>query len=407
MDAASLGGGPSSADHHARSRAAVRSLLEGLPDATVCCSRDGVIVLANELAARLFGRPRQELVGRPVHTLWPARMRERYARSMERCFAGARPIRVTERALGMRRDGSEFVGEMSWGVVELDGEPVLVAIGRDLTPHLDGEARLLRRSRQQEVVAELGARALRGADPGELARLAAAQAGEALAADAVEVRLPPPAPGAPPPVVASWGRGDGDALPGASVPIAADARVHGVLVARRAAGLGSDDRAFLQAVGNVLATAAARRDADERIRHQALHDDLTGLANRALCRDRLEQAAARAARTGTTAAVLAVDIDGFKTVNDRCGHAAGDAVLVALAGRLASAVRPADTVARMGGDEFLVVCEDVDERTALALAHRVAEAVRRPLEVDGRRHELSASVGVAVSSPERPAADAL
>ena len=135
------------------------------------------------------------------------------------------------------------------------------------------------------------------------------------------------------------------------------------------------------------------------MRHQALHDPLTRLANRALCRDRLEHALAHAERSGSNAApVLYVDVDDFKRVNDLYGHSAGDAVLVALARRLAAAVRPADTVARLGGDEFVVVCEDVDERVALGLGWRVAAAVQEPLEVDGTQHRISASVGIALGS---------
>ena len=100
--------------------------------------------------------------------------------------------------------------------------------------------------------------------------------------------------------------------------------------------------------------------------------------------------------------MLFVDLDNFKRVNDLFGHAAGDALLVALAGRMAAAVRPADTVARLGGDEFVVVCEDVDERTALALGWRVAAAVQEPSEPGAT--PLSASIGIAfgTSADDRP-----
>jgi diguanylate cyclase (GGDEF)-like protein len=94
--------------------------------------------------------------------------------------------------------------------------------------------------------------------------------------------------------------------------------------------------------------------------------------------------------------VLFVDLDAFKRVNDVHGHAAGDAVLVELGGRLRTAVRPADTVARFGGDEFVVVCEQVDEAAALALAWRLEDAVRSPIAVGGAEHRLAASIGVAV-----------
>ena len=96
--------------------------------------------------------------------------------------------------------------------------------------------------------------------------------------------------------------------------------------------------------------------------------------------------------------MLFVDVDNFKRVNDLFGHAAGDELLIALAQRMVSAVRPADTVARLGGDEFVVVCESVDERTALALGWRVAAAVQEPINVAGTVHQLAASIGIALGS---------
>ena len=125
------------------------------------------------------------------------------------------------------------------------------------------------------------------------------------------------------------------------------------------------------------------------MRHDALHDPLTGLANRALCRERLIHALARSYRDQGAACVLFIDLDGFKAINDLYGHAAGDALLIALGRRLVATVRPADTVARLGGDEFVVVCEDIDEHTAIALGHRLTEAIHEPLDVDGIEHRLS------------------
>ena len=182
--------------------------------------------------------------------------------------------------------------------------------------------------------------------------------------------------------IAAWGAVEPSASR-VSVPIHTGDEVHGALVAAaaRARTPSATRRAsFLQAVANVLAIAFSRLHTEERMRHQALHDPLTGLANRALCRDRIEHALALSERAGSAAAVLFVDLDNFKRVNDLFGHAAGDALLIALAARMSAAVRPADTVARLGGDEFVVVCEDVDERTALALGWRVAAAVQEPAE---------------------------
>ena len=99
--------------------------------------------------------------------------------------------------------------------------------------------------------------------------------------------------------------------------------------------------------------------------------------------------------------MLFIDLDDFKAVNDLYGHAAGDALLIALARRLVATVRPADTVARLGGDEFVVVCEDIDEGTAIALGGRLTEAIHEPLDVDGIEHRLSASIGIALGAAGR------
>jgi diguanylate cyclase (GGDEF)-like protein len=133
------------------------------------------------------------------------------------------------------------------------------------------------------------------------------------------------------------------------------------------------------------------------LRHLALHDHLTGVANRALFADRLTQALKRSARTSAGIAVLFVDIDGFKRINDNLGHSGGDEALRASANRLRDAIRPADTLARFGGDEFTVLCEDVpDVEAALAIAGRVVEAIGAPLRIAGAEVVLRASVGVAV-----------
>ena len=164
---------------------------------------------------------------------------------------------------------------------------------------------------------------------------------------------------------------------------------------RKGGALEQEEGAFLKAVANVLASAISLRRMYERVRHQALHDPLTGLANRTLCHDRLAQALARSRRSGKPVAVFFVDLDHFKAVNDRYGHAAGDAVLVEIARRLTSAVRPSDTVGRWGGDEFVVICDQLDERQAEGLRSRLGAVARTPVETEGAVHRLSASIGFA------------
>jgi diguanylate cyclase (GGDEF)-like protein len=145
--------------------------------------------------------------------------------------------------------------------------------------------------------------------------------------------------------------------------------------------------------------AIERKRAESRLSHYALHDALTGLPNRTLLVDRLNLALARARRGPTLLAVLFLDLDRFKTVNDSLGHDSGDEVLVEVARRLQRTVRPADTVARFGGDEFLVLCEDLSaERQAVRLAERVNEEIRRPINVAAHSISLRASVGIAWTS---------
>src|SRR4051795_3773919 len=156
-------------DRLRKREAALRAVLEGLPDATVATGSDGKIIFVNAHAETLFGYEHNELIGKPVQTLWPERVRGRYTRNMELYFATEHPLRFTIRADGLRRDGSEFVGEMSWGIVETEAGPILLAIGRDMTAHREAMARLERQSRQVAAVAALGERALSGADVGDLA----------------------------------------------------------------------------------------------------------------------------------------------------------------------------------------------------------------------------------------------
>jgi len=141
-----------------------------------------------------------------------------------------------------------------------------------------------------------------------------------------------------------------------------------------------------------------RRAEDDELRHLALHDPLTRLANRTLFGDHVEHALARNRRPGARPnAVLIVDLDGFKTINDSLGHAAGDEVLVELAERLRTRIRPGDTAARLGGDEFGVLLEGSSDSDAGMVAQRILNAVSGPVTAHDREVVITASVGIAVS----------
>ena len=145
-----------------------------------------------------------------------------------------------------------------------------------------------------------------------------------------------------------------------------------------------------------------------RLEHQATHDALTGLPNRALFQELGDQALARSNRYGTTVAVLFVDLDRFKPVNDSLGHAAGDELLVQVASRLRTSVRRGDIVARFGGDEFVILCEHPAGQTEMReLAHRLIDALSVPVPVLGANAMVGASVGIAIGGGGRVTVDTL
>jgi len=198
----------------------------------------------------------------------------------------------------------------------------------------------------------------------------------------------------------------------ASVPLVARGTVWGAMDLYRAAP-GPFDPADLAAAQSLADVACSyvvmafeheqARTAQREAAHAATHDPLTGLPNRALLYDRLEHAVATAHRGGTPLALLFLDLDGFKDVNDTHGHSCGDKLLVQVASRLSGALRAGDTLARLGGDEFVIICEGlhpgpagtVAEDSLSAVVDRVRAAVTTPVVVDGHRIVPAVSIGVA------------
>jgi diguanylate cyclase (GGDEF)-like protein len=196
----------------------------------------------------------------------------------------------------------------------------------------------------------------------------------------------------------------------AMVPLVAAGRSVGLIEVTSARRDAFDERAVELAVMLAGEAAMALENARlyDEIRHRALHDGLTGLANRVLFRDRVELAVARSRRSGGRIAVLFLDFDDFKALNDTHGHARGDEVLAVAAKRVSEVLRPSDTAARHGGDEFAILIEDiVDEADALTVATRLAEALRQPMPIGHAEVRIAASIGVAIGVAGRESTDDL
>jgi diguanylate cyclase (GGDEF)-like protein len=184
------------------------------------------------------------------------------------------------------------------------------------------------------------------------------------------------------------------------VPLRLEDRVIGALVIQSYHGdvrYSDQDKELLQFVSSQVAAAIERKRTADHIEHLAWHDALTGLPNRALLHERLQQTILLAKRQQRRFAYIGIDLDKFKPINDQYGHAAGDALLVQGAARMLECVRETDTVARVGGDEFIVLLQDVTSSDhALVIAHKICEQLQLPFTIEGREHPISASLGVAL-----------
>ena len=405
----------------------------------------GRYVAVNPALCALLGRDAADLLGRSVLDLTHPDHRDATARAFERALTSSLSSQVLEKRC-LTGDGSFVWSEVTISPIAAHGgDAAVLAQAQDVTPRKAADAQLARRARSQAEVARLGERGLRAFDVAALFEDAARSVAETLDVEVCAVYLEGDRASGALRLAAGYGVpsdlhnsqidggspcqaartyrearslliADADsagehtpcpvdaeigARSAATVPIAgADRPAAGVLAAFAGLpdALDREDLAFVQAVANVLSAAIERRDAEEEARRRALEDPLTGLANRTLALDRVRHALARAPREGATVAVLVVDLDNFKVVNDSLGHPAGDEMLVALAPRLLDAIRPSDTVARLGGDEFLVVCENVTgARAATEVADRLQAAIARPVAIGDSEHFLTASIGIAVA----------
>jgi diguanylate cyclase (GGDEF)-like protein len=180
------------------------------------------------------------------------------------------------------------------------------------------------------------------------------------------------------------------------LPITAQDKTYGILLVDAGAPVGSGLRRALDLLCSSTGLALATATLTDALTRQALYDPLTRLPNRMLLSDRLRAALARATRDGTGVALLVLDLDGFKAINDEFGHRVGDEALVIISARLLDEVRETDTAARIGGDEFAVLLTDLDDPSrATMVARRIIQAIGRPLELGAHRRVVGVSIGIA------------
>ena len=192
-------------------------------------------------------------------------------------------------------------------------------------------------------------------------------------------------------------------------PILVGSEVVGVLefLTERMLARDEDLIELMAQVGTELGRVVERQQAAEQLLHQATHDALTGLPNRVLISDELGRALSRLRRVPTDrTAVFFVDLDGFKAINDTLGHASGDRILREVAVRLGQVVRPHDTLGRLSGDEFILVCESLADEQAIAqIGERILAALHEPFVLEGEPFQLGASIGVTLAAPEKEPAE--
>ena len=389
------------------SEARYRALLEAAPDAMVVVDPAGEIVLLNVQGERQFGYRRNELIGRRFDELVPEGFAERLVADALRSDEDARTqeIGTGVELRGRRKDGSQFPIEMMLSPLKsVDGTLVTVAI-RNITARKQAEdAAFIEKERAQVTLDCIGDGIASTNTSGAIIFLnVSAQAmtgwsmGDAMGKPIEEVFYIVDEANYQT-TIKTIDRGEGfNRIP--NFP------AHGILVRRDGTHTpiehsiavlnGRDGRATGSVI--VFRDVSASRAMALQIAYASEHDFLTGLPNRQLLNDRIGQAIAFAARHNTRAAVMFLDLDGFKHINDSLGHPVGDKLLQMVANRLVACVRASDTVSRQGGDEFVILLSEIVHPVdSMAAARRLLDAVSQVCSVDMSDLHVTTSIGVSI-----------
>lgn len=403
------------------------TVMDLLLDAVCVLDEQGHYVYVNAAFERMLGYGAQEVLGRRMVELVHPDDRERTLAAARNVMDGRAHLHFQNRYL--HKDGR--IVHIMWAACWSPQERVRIGVARDVTELKRAEAvqaallaiseaahaaedvgelcrhihavvgGLLPAANCQVALHEAGQLSFayfadeRMGSPGTLALEAAPRLREVLRCG--QPLLVDPARAA---ALPAWRGAGPDAADWLGVPLKRGHRTLGVLAVHSYDGgvrYTEQDKLLLQFVSEQIAHAIERKRSQARLQHLAAHDPLTGLPNRGRLHEQLAQALERAQRDGEGLALLYLDLDGFKAINDRHGHAAGDRVLCEIAQRLRHGVRHSDTVARLGGDEFVVLLDGADDAAAQALAQQLRATLQRPYAVEaGAAVTLDASIGIAL-----------
>jgi len=385
-------------------------------DAFVGANAKGVITFWNRAAEALFGYAREEAVGRPLDLIVPERFRSAHNGGFARFVAGGAPRLVgkTVDVPARHRSGREIEIGLSLAAWRQGARMAVGATIRDVTERKRAEAELRRTRAFADTVVESVPAALFVKDAADLRYVLLNKAGEAMLGVPREAVLGKSARDLfPPDKARGFEEADRGVLRTGAAHVAEEVvetpgRGSRLLLTTKVAIPGDDGRpAYLLGFSEDI---TERREVEARIAHMAGHDALTGLPNRTLLRERLGRAiAAGATPGGGMTAVLCLDLDRFKEVNDTLGHPVGDALLQSAAGRLRGCARRKDIVARLGGDEFAVVlvAPSGTPAGAAGFAGRAVQALAEPFQIEGHQLLVGASIGIAVAPADGTDPDTL
>ncbi|HMX15618.1 MAG TPA: diguanylate cyclase [Rhodocyclaceae bacterium] len=412
--------GPSA--HSAGSHPTSQNVLDGIVESIICVDLQGCITYWNKGAELLYGYPRDEAIGRHFSMLYPGGREEEEALMHEmrpRLMGGER---MEIEGWRVRKDGRRVFIHLAASPLwdEKGGPAGLVGFALDITARKQAEDALRERERDLSEQNALNQAMLDAQSEAGVGQIVIESGRVVFCNDAIcritgyspEEMLHLPSfldlchPADRERVAFNHRR----RLSGESFENRYDISVVTKFGERREVEIAVATIAGREkpAVLVVAVDITDRKLAEERVQYLALHDSLTGLANRVLFFDRLNSAIARARRLQNCFALLFLDLDDFKPINDTLGHDAGDLALRGVAERLRGCVRESDTVARVGGDEFILLVNDVaNPDAALAIADKVISAITNPVRLDDHLFTLGASVGVALYPEHGMDADSL